>query len=78
MVTKTTSGSGFDMKFRLLAPGFLLESGFVVVYTHVLSHFILELSYFNATPRRNISKWILTNICAGDYVGVPTTVQNFI
>ena len=26
MAAKTTSGSGFDLKFRLLAPGFLLES----------------------------------------------------
>jgi len=37
MAAKTTSGSCFDPKFRLCAPGFLLESGFVAVYRQVLT-----------------------------------------
>ena len=39
---KTTSGSGFYHKFGLLAPSFLLESGFVAVYRQVLSDFTLR------------------------------------
>ena len=39
MAAKTTSGSGFDLKNRLNAPGFLFESGFVAVYLHALGHF---------------------------------------
>jgi len=39
MAAKTTSGSGFDLKFRLNAPSFLLESEFVAAYLHALSHF---------------------------------------
>ena len=39
MEAKTTSGSGFDTKFRLLAPIFLLKSGFVAVYRQVLTDY---------------------------------------
>jgi len=39
MATKTTSGSGFDLQFRLNASGFVLESGFVANYLHALGHF---------------------------------------
>ena len=39
MAAKTTSGSGFNLKFRLDAPGFLLESEFAAVYLHALRHF---------------------------------------
>jgi len=42
MTAKTTSGSGFDPKIRLVAPSFLLESGFVAVYRQVLSDFTLR------------------------------------
>jgi len=42
MAAKATSGSGFDPKFGLLAPSFLLESGFVAVYCHFLSDFTLR------------------------------------
>ena len=41
MAAKTTSGSGFDPKFRLLAHSFLLKSGFLAVYRQVLSDFTL-------------------------------------
>ena len=42
MAAKTTSSSGFDPNFRLLAPSFLLESGFVAVYRQVLRDFTLR------------------------------------
>ena len=42
MAAKTTSGSGFDPKFRLGAPSFLLESEFVAVYRQVLTDFTLR------------------------------------
>jgi len=42
VAVKTTSDSGFDLKFRLLAPSFLLENGFVAVYRQVLSDFTLR------------------------------------
>jgi len=42
MAAKPTSGSGFDLKFRLLAPGFLSESGFVAAYRQALSDFTLR------------------------------------
>ena len=32
----------FDLKFRLLAPGFLLETGLVAVYRQALSYFTLR------------------------------------
>ena len=40
MAAKTTSGSGFDMKFRLVAPVFLLECGFgaVTIFGFVLNN----------------------------------------
>jgi len=36
MAAKTTSGSGYDLKFRILAPSFLLESGFVATCQQAL------------------------------------------
>ena len=42
MAAKTTSGSGSDLKFRLSAHGFLLESGFVAVYRQALSELTLR------------------------------------
>ena len=42
MAAKITSGSAFDPKFRLLAPSFLLESGFLAVYRQVLRDFTLR------------------------------------
>ena len=42
MAAKTTSGSGFDPKFGLLAPSFLFESGIVAVYRQILSDFTLR------------------------------------
>jgi len=56
MAAKTTSGSGFDLKFRHSAHGFPLESGLVAVYLHALSDFTLERSHCKATPMRKISK----------------------
>jgi len=58
MAAKTTFGSGFDLKFPLLAPAFLLESGFVPAYRQALSDFTLrELPFhYKATQRRKISK----------------------
>ena len=41
MAAKTTSGSGFDPKFLLSAPDFLLESGFVAACCQVLTDFTL-------------------------------------
>jgi len=42
MAAKTTSGSGFEPKFGLHAPSFLLESGFVAVYRQVIADFTLR------------------------------------
>jgi len=42
MAAKTTSGSDFDLKFRLPALGCLLESGVVAVYREVLTGFTLR------------------------------------
>jgi len=42
MAAKTTSSSGSDLKNRLNAPSFLLETGFVAVYLHALGHFSLQ------------------------------------
>ena len=42
MAAKTTSGSGFDPKFGLLAPSFPLESGFVAVYRQALNDSTLK------------------------------------
>jgi len=42
MAAITTSGSGFDLKFRLPAPGFLLESWFVAAYDQAFNDFALE------------------------------------
>jgi len=42
MAAKTTSGSVFDLKFRLLAPGFLLESSFLTIHRHVSTDFTLR------------------------------------
>jgi len=44
MAAKTTSRSSFDLKNRLFAPGFLLESQFLDVYLHAFGHFSLEHS----------------------------------
>ena len=42
MAAKTISVSGIDQKFRLLAPGFLLESSFVAVHCQVSTDFTLR------------------------------------
>ena len=55
MAPKTTSVSGFDVKFGLFAPGFLLEPGLVTIYLHALSDFTLERCHYKAIPRRKIS-----------------------
>jgi len=49
MAAKTTSGSGFDPKFRLSAHDFLLESQLVAVYQQALRDFTLECSHYKAT-----------------------------
>ena len=55
ITTKTTSGSGFDLNFRLRTPGFLLESWFVAVYHHVLLSLLLERSHYKATRSTTVT-----------------------
>jgi len=51
-----TTTSGIDLIVRLFAPIFLLQSGLVAAYLHVLGHFSLKCSHYKATPRHKISK----------------------
>jgi len=59
MAAKTTSGSGFDPKFGLLVPSFLLESAFVAVYRQVLSNFDLRAvrCQISAVPLYEMRYW---------------------
>jgi len=49
MAAKTTSGSGFDVVFRLLVSGFPLESRPLAVYLHAIGHWRLQCSYCKAS-----------------------------
>ena len=57
MAAKTTSGSGFDVVFRLLVSGFPLESRPLGVYLHAIGHWRIERFNRKATLTRKISKY---------------------
>ena len=59
MAPKTTSGSGFDPKFRPSAPDFLLESGFVAACRRVLTEFTLRALKFAHVSSATVPNAIL-------------------